>query len=175
MKEFILLGNKVAATGKELWPHVMTGEVHYGYTSPRKFQTPSGVETDKIQGQTRWYTNLPVEKACALKLTKSYYADPAKYPKYEGFDAIEVSRVKDIPYDYYGVMGVPVGYLDHLHPDFVILGCSTGERGKLDENILARQQDLAVPGRDNTYTRIFIKRKRYEQQQCNAQRANQPQ
>ncbi len=160
MKEFILLGNKLAATTEDIWPHVITGEVHYGYTSPKEFLLPNGEKTKKLQGQTRWYTNLPVKKECTLKLTKSYYAAPTKYPKYEGFDAIEVSRVKDIPYDYEGVMGVPVGFLDHLHPDFRILGASNGARGQLTDIFLAHQQDLHFNGNGrDSYTRIFIKRK----------------
>lgn len=160
MKEFILLGNKLAATTEAIWPHVITGEVHYGYTSPKEFLLPNGEKTKKLQGQTRWYTNLPVKKECTLKLTKSYYADPTKYPKYEGFDAIEVSRVKDIPYDYEGVMGVPIGFLDHLHPDFRILGTTNGARGQLTDIFLAHQQDLQFNGNGrDSYTRIFIKRK----------------
>lgn len=155
MKDFILLGNKTAAVNKELWPYVKRGIVKYGYTSPKKFQTPSGEETKKLAGLTRWYTNLPVEKECDLKLTKSYYSDPTKYPKYDGFDAIEVSRVQDTPYDYEGVMGVPVTYLDHLHPDFEILGCTGGEYSKLTNDVLAKQQ--SVNGKTKS-TRIFIKR-----------------
>ena len=160
MKDFILLGNKTAAVTKELWPYVRRGVVSYGYTSPKKFRTPNGEETKKLSGLTRWYTTFPVEKECNLKLTKSYYADPSRYPKYEGFDAIEVSRVKDVPYDYEDVIGVPVGYLDHMHPDFQILGISTGHGGELKGGLLAHQQDLRLNGKGkDSFTRIFIKRK----------------
>ena len=93
-------------------------------------------------------------------LTKSYYADPSQYPHYEGFDAIEVGFVKDIPYDYYGVIGVPVTYLDNQHPDFEIVGASTGTGGPLTNGILAHQQDLRLKGRaKDSPTRIFIKRR----------------
>ena len=38
-------------------------------------------------------------------------------------DCINVDRVKDIPCDYYGVMGVPITYLDKHDPaQFEILG-----------------------------------------------------
>lgn len=155
MKKFILLGNKTAAVGKELWPEVKKETVKYGYTSPKTFQTPSGVATKHLAGLTRWYTNLPVEKKCDLQLTKSYYADSCRYPKYEGFDAIEVGNVKDIPYDYFGIMGVPITYLDHVHPDFKILGCTGGTYSKLTMDVLAKQQ--SVNGKTKS-TRIFIKR-----------------
>ena len=38
------------------------------------------------------------------ELTETY--DPARYPKYDNYDAIEVKCVKDIPKDYDGLMGV---------------------------------------------------------------------
>ena len=159
MKEFILLGNKTAAVTKELWPYVRRGVVSYGYTSPKKFRTPNGEETKKLSGLTRWYTTFPVEKECNLKLTKSYYADPTKYPKYDDYDAIEVGRVEEIPYDYDGVMGVPLTYLDQIHPDFEILGCTGGEYSKLTNDVLARQQSV---GGITKSTRIFIQRRNHE-------------
>lgn len=159
MKNFILLGNKTAAVNKELWPYVRRGVVNYGYTSPKKFQTPSGEETKKLAGLSRWYTTFPVEKECDLQLTKSYYANPSRYPKYDNYDAIEVSRVQDIPSDYYGLIGVPVTYLDNLHPDFMIVGCSGGAYSKITEDILTKM--LMLNGKNKT-TRIIIKRKSYE-------------
>ena len=42
---------------------------------------------------------------------------------YENYDAIDVSRVDDIPCDYYGVMGVPVTFLKYYDPEqFEIVG-----------------------------------------------------
>lgn len=32
-------------------------------------------------------------------------------PKYDEMDAISVDKVAEIPYDYYGVMGVPITFL----------------------------------------------------------------
>ena len=159
MKSFLLLGNKQAAGGKEIWPYVKRGIVNYGYTSPKKFTTPDGSETKKLAGLTRWYTNLPVEKDTAFPLTKSYYADPSLYPKYDGYDAIEVGRVKDIPYDYWGQIGVPITYLDHQHPDFEILGITGGQYSTITEDVLSHQ--LRVNGKTKT-TRIIIKRKSHE-------------
>lgn len=43
--------------------------------------------------------------------TKTY--DPEKYPKYDNYDAINVDKVKDIPWDYDGVIGCPITILDH--------------------------------------------------------------
>jgi len=55
-----------------------------------------------------------------------------KYYKYDNYDAIEVSKVKDIPMDYDGIMGVPITFLDKYNPNqFEILGSyNNGIHGK---------------------------------------------
>lgn len=72
-----------------------------------------------------------------------------KYQKYDNFDALNVDRVNDIPMDYYGVMGVPITYLDKHNPDqYDIVGFRKGDDGK----------DLTVNGKVK-YSRILIKKK----------------
>ena len=39
------------------------------------------------------------------------------FEKYDNYNAIEVSFVKNIPGDYDGVMGVPISFLDKYNPD----------------------------------------------------------
>ena len=44
-------------------------------------------------------------------------------PKYDNYDAVEVSAVKDIPKDYAGLMGVPISFIDKFNPrQFEIFG-----------------------------------------------------
>ena len=50
-----------------------------------------------------------------LILYKTY--NPREFPKYDNYDAIEVSKTADIPMDYTGVMGVPVTFLDKYNPE----------------------------------------------------------
>ena len=58
-----------------------------------------------------------------LILYKTY--SPDEYIKYDNFNAIEVSKVSEIPVDYDGVMGVPITFLDKHNPDqFEIVGIS---------------------------------------------------
>lgn len=48
-----------------------------------------------------------------------------EYPKYVNYDAIEVGKTADIPYDYDGLMGVPITFLDKYCPNqFEIIGHS---------------------------------------------------
>ena len=103
--------------------------------------------------KSRWFTNLDVKKRHEkLILTEKY--DPAKYPKFDNYDAINVSKVTDIPKDYDGVMGVPITFLDKYNPEqFEIVG----ELNHGSDN----EFDYANPIIDGKkkYTRILIRRK----------------
>jgi hypothetical protein len=64
----------------------------------------------------RWFTNLETDRRHEpIVLTREY--SPDEYPSYENYDAIEVGRTQNIPADYYGVMGVPITFLDKYSPD----------------------------------------------------------
>lgn len=97
-------------------------------------------------GNICWFTNIgnPCSKNF-IELTKTY--NEIDYPKYDNYDAIEVSKVADIPKDYKGVMGVPMTFLTKYNPNqFKIVGFRKGDDGK----------DLRVHGKDK-YFRILIK------------------
>lgn len=66
---------------------------------------------DKMDFEERILKICPPVKKKFIILTKSYYEHPENYPKYDNYDAIEVSRVENIPYDYEGIMGVPITFL----------------------------------------------------------------
>ena len=137
-KKFIIIGNINAVTYKEFFPLIKDNKVWLGSnmnSGCQKFFVPDyyplkaascGIDKDgrkfiKVNG-IRWYTNLDIKKRHEdLILIKRYNEDD--YPKYDNYDAIEVSKVKNIPYDYEGVMGVPITFLDKYNPDqFEILG-----------------------------------------------------
>lgn len=71
---------------------------------------------------TCWFTNLDNAKRHEnLVMYRTF--DPSIYPTYDNCDAIEVSKVNEIPYDYGGVMGVPVTFMNKYNPSqFEILG-----------------------------------------------------
>lgn len=55
-------------------------------------------------GNICWFTNLDNGKENKpIELVKTY--NQKDYPKYENYDAIEVSKTCDIPKDYNGIMG----------------------------------------------------------------------
>ncbi len=124
-KKFLIIGNKNAITYKEVFKHIKDNELWLGYGNVKMFIN-NKFEKQKF-GNVGWFTNLEISKRDEpLILYKKYYnseedknnpnyTNPA-YPKYDNYDAIEVSKVVDIPVDYYGVMGVPITFLDKYTP-----------------------------------------------------------
>ena len=102
-KKFLIVGNKNALTYKEVFPLIKENKVWLGINSPQIFDTPNGM-TKKVEGLTRWFTNLSHSRRNEeLILTKKY--TPNEFPHYDNYDAIEVSKVKDIPKNWGGVYG----------------------------------------------------------------------
>ena len=147
-KKFLIIGNQNAITYKEIFPLLKDNKVWLGYHSghtlfavPESYEIPEhlkGSDNARIRGagykidengrlwrdlgNICWYTNLDHKKRHEpIDLYKRY--DPDVYPKYDNYDAIEVSKVANIPCDYDGVMGVPITFLDKYSPEqFEIVG-----------------------------------------------------
>lgn len=98
----------------------------------------------------RWFTNMENNYKPQLKLSAENIYIKSKYPNYDNYtQAIEVSKTKDIPIDYYGIMGVPITFLDYYNSDlYQIVG---SDRGLPKGRCYINGQRL--------YSRIFIKRK----------------
>ena len=140
-KKFIILGNMNAFAYKEIFPLFQENKIWYGVTAAGKrlwFGVPehykfTGAESDRridehgrkflrIKGIIRWFTNLD-HKSRHEELVLWNSFDPKRHPKYDNYDAIEVSKTKEIPKDYNGVMGVPISFMDKYNPDqFEIVG-----------------------------------------------------
>lgn len=135
-KKFLIIGNLNAITYKEVFKLVKKNKLWLGHNNGAKtYLVPDSYEQDNIfvgadgkkyskMGNTGWYTNLDVSKRHeSLTLYKKY--NPEEYPKYYNYDAIETSKVSDIPMDYNGAIGVPVTFLDKYNPkQFEIIGSS---------------------------------------------------
>lgn len=121
-KKFIVIGSQNAITYKEIFPLLKDDDVWLGSTHPKEFMQRDG--TVKKFGNICWFTNLDIKKRHEeLILVKKYAGHEDEYPTYDNYDAIEVSRVVDIPLDYDGVMGVPITFMDKYNPEqFEIIG-----------------------------------------------------
>lgn len=131
-KKFIIIGNVNAITYKEIFALIKDNKMWMGYSihsGDREFRVPddyplnaSGYRIDeqgrkyiRVKG-VRWFTNMDyIERHTDLDLWKKYTAED--YPEYKNYDAINVDVTADVPEDYYGVMGVPITFLDKYNPD----------------------------------------------------------
>ena len=106
-----------------------------------------------VRSSAIWCKNLSHKKRTEdLLLFRTYNAKD--YPKYDNYDAINVDKVKDIPMDYYGVMGVPITFLDSYNPNqFEIVGAMTTTKVEGDN------YGYPYINGDRKYARILIKRK----------------
>ena len=170
-KKFLIIGNKNAITYKEIFPLLKGNKMWVGYTPMGKdllFDLPEDVarelqETKKegssykiidgvVKGRSQsiWFTNLDHKKRHEeLILFKRYVGNENEYPTYDNYDAIEVSRVENIPVDYDGAMGVPITFLSIYNPDqFEIVKFRKGNDGK----------DLSI-NRQCPYFRIIINKR----------------
>lgn len=112
-KKFLIIGSMNAITYKDCFTHIKDNKLWLGMNWVKDFIQPNG-EIKKF-GNICWYTNLEHNRRnTELDLYKKYSAD--EYPKYDNFDAIEVSKVAEIPMDYEGLMGVPITFLDKYCP-----------------------------------------------------------
>lgn len=164
-KKFIIIGNQNAITYKEISPYIKNNQLWLGMSmngSNRWFVAPDSYEVKEnaagykldekgrkmffVNGVT-WFTNIENKRRNEkIDLYKRYSFED--YPKYDNYDAIEVSRVDEIPMDYDGVMGVPITFLYKYNPtQFEIIKFRKGDDDK----------DLSVNGKA-PYFRILIRK-----------------
>lgn len=119
-KKFLIIGSLNAVKYSECFPFIMNNRMWLGNNNVHEFLQPDW--SFKKFGNVNWYTNLDfVKRHEKIVLWKQY--NDRDYPKYETYDAIEVSKVTDIPVDYDGIMGVPVSFMSKYNPDqFEIVG-----------------------------------------------------
>ena len=139
-KKFLIIGSINVITYKEIFPLIRGNKVWFGTSirsGDREFRVPDdyplnaathrvddeGNKYIRVKG-VRWFTNLDYkERYEEIVLYKKYTSK--EFPKYDNYDAIEVSKTSDIPMDYGGVMGVPITFIDKYNPEqFKILGMS---------------------------------------------------
>lgn len=175
-KKFLIIGNQKSITVKEIIPLLMENKMWLGLTmngSNRWFRVPDYYPFNEnakhkvdesgnhyiFVNNPVWFTNLDHGRRHEkITLYKRY--EPDEFPKYDNYNAIDISSVDEkgvrrgsvnyIPVDYDGVMGVPITFLHKYNPDqFEIVGVRKGNDGK----------DLSIDGKCPFY-RILIKNKR---------------
>ena len=154
------------------------------HSGDRKFNVPDdypleaatcGVDPDgrkyiRVKG-VRWFTNidhggrheplqldtmahnLKFNKSLKKKLEKDYQS--IGYPHYDNYDAIEVPFTECIPSDYFGLMGVPITFMDKYNPQqFEIVGSfnNSNQRDKAKEQyVLSADTPTLINGVEKTW------------------------
>ena len=119
-KKFLIIGSLNAVKYSECFPFIMNNQMWLGNNNVHDFMQPDG--SVKKFGNINWYTNLDFAKRHEKIILWKEYNDK-EYPKYETYDAIEVSKVTNIPVNYSGIMGVPVSFMSKYNPEqFEIVG-----------------------------------------------------
>lgn len=186
-KQFLVIGSINAITTKEIFPLIKEKKLWIGQSirsGDREFRVPddyplqaAGYRVDKqgnkyirVKG-VRWFTNMDYqERYKDIALSCKYYDDPSKYPTYENLNAINVGKVKDIPIDYNGLMGVPITFLDKYSPDqFEIVMLANGNaRTNVPLDILIQvayrphskdKGGVGIIDDRRVYARVLIRRK----------------
>jgi len=141
-KKYLIIGNTNAITYKELFKLIKEDKIRTGYTNfnvgmffvdPDHWEKYHHIDEKgrKIArvSTSCWFTNLEVKKHKEdLILVKTYKGNEDEYPEYDNYNAIEVSKVANIPMDYEGLMGVPITFVDKYNPSqFEIVTLGIGE------------------------------------------------
>lgn len=157
-KRFLVIGNFGAFTYNEIFNLFKENKVWYGI-SPRSmtFITSSG-ESKTVNSS--WFTNLAHKRRSkTIKLDSSFANN--EYHTFDNYDAINVDRVKDIPFDYKGNIGVPITFMTKFNPkqfelvdaNEIIIG---NKVRKKKHGLIADGKDASVNGKAK-YARVVIK------------------
>jgi len=180
-KKFLILGNINAISYKEFFPLIKSNQIWLGVNNGGKlFGVPASYEKELVaqgkdykivdgeikvsMGNVVWYSNLDHKKRHEDPILYKKY-NKKDYPIYDNYKAINVARVKDIPCDYAGIMGVPISFLDKYNPDqFEIIGsCYEVKQGLLPELINPKWKckiDRGYINGKRRYDRLLIRNKK---------------
>lgn len=135
-KKFLIVGNPNAITYKEvfklikdkkLWLGIKSlgTDMLFGFPDSKKqelLKKKEGSGWKTVNGKmfarasACWFTNLEIKKKPNIPILIKKY-NPKDYPQYDNYSVINIDKVKDIPYDYNDVMGVPITILGLQYSD----------------------------------------------------------
>ena len=191
-RKFLIIGSLNAITYKQVFPLLKENKVWLGNNykvnaGAMFFEIPENVANleqvrevktnesgknvyiTRVQG-VRWFTNLdhgrrhqPLPLMTESEVIKFVTKKP--FEKYDNYNAVEVSLVKNIPSDYDGIMGVPMSIFDKYSPEqFEILGSDYNvKEGLLPKLVNPKWKgkfDRGYVNNKRLYTRILIRHKK---------------
>ena len=169
-KKFVIVCNRNTITTKKIFPLFLDRKLRIGYGfkgNTAYFSIPPSLyghySKDVVRNEENivrfrnvtWLTNLEIEVPCNKILLQRQYSQQ-KYERYDQYDAINIDKLSDIPYDYDGVMGVPITILDKFdYNTFELLG--------LDRLMPLNKSGhrFTINGREK-YARVLIQKRKHE-------------
>lgn len=154
-KEFLIIGNINTLVCKGVGLLVVGGRIRLGYTQPQKFENASGEIVNL--GCICWLTTFEVNRP-NLELVATY--SPDRYEKYSNYPyAINVNRIRDIPCDYFGEIGVPLTFLFHHNAEqFMLVNTDDDVLHQYNQYKVNNRHVFEIMGK-NMYRRFVIRRK----------------
>lgn len=156
-KKYIIIGNKSAINYKEIFPLLKDAKMVVGYNAGNGTMhfatkhTDTGICEITNSVAAYWYTNFDLDKTHEpLILTKNYKGNEVNYPKYDNYDAIDVSSLKDIPKDYDRMMGVPITFMNSYCPEQFEIIASSQTGCHPDSMVLKKYKDYKGYKADGT-------------------------
>ena len=152
MVDFLVIGPYNAITYNKVFPLFKDDDICFGWNRVVEFE--NGVKF----GNIRWFSNISDYYPPPLVLSKRY---DDGYKKFDNYDAINIDRIKDIPGDYMGLIGVPITFLDSYNKrqfdivGFLNNGCRLDENGLQGNNGI----QMTLVGGGCKYFRVLIKKK----------------
>ena len=179
-KQFIVIGNMNSILTKDIFGYIANNELWWGVTihsGDRLFRVPddyptestnwtidNGIKYIRVKG-VRWYTNMHPDKPVdnQWKPTKKFSEITKQYFQYMP-DILCIDKTSDIPYDYDGLMGVPLTYFDKHNSELfdIIDGVNRYlvlDNLKRNEEAIANKYHLLTVDGKVKYFRIIIKKK----------------
>lgn len=168
-KDFVLVAPVNALGYKNIFKCVKDNKVNVGYMFGKQavLYSESMFDEEVVPfklGNICFITTLNLDKRNeGISLNCLYYGNEEKYPKFDNIDAINVNRVKDIPKDYYGIMGVPITFLGIYNPkqfkiiDLLNTYCVLDTLG-VNKDIKAKKSCGKNINGKPTYLRVLIQR-----------------
>ena len=153
MVDFLVIGPFNSLTYNSVFELIKDGDVGFGWNRVVEFD--GGFKF----GNIRWFSNISDYCPPPFEFKRQYREED--FRKFDNYDAINIDRIKDIPGDYDGMMGVPITFLDSYNKrqfdivGFLNNGCRLDENGLQGNNGI----QMTLVGGVCKYFRILIKKK----------------
>lgn len=178
-KKFLVIGNSNAITYREIFPLIKDNKLWHGVSrGAMTFELPDDTESTgyfideedgkkkQTLGNTTWWTNLDYPRRHRdIILFRKYEGNEDDYPKFDNYNAINIDKIVDIPKDFKGLMGVPIGIIGQWNPEQfeIIDGLNRysvlNSQGN-NEDIRTNRSHMANVDGKAKYFRVVIQNKR---------------